>query len=124
MLSHIGFVGGLASFLVACGRKAIGEIRYFGDGYEALTSFSLSHERWPRWGSDRGRREMFGANASRKSATPSNLRGDRMVFKVCSKASAKLAARLSPWIAPWALILAATLTTVCEAQAEASVRPL
>src|SRR5271166_6903357 len=90
----------------------------------------------PVGGPNRGRREMFRATASRKSAAP-NLRGDRMAFKVCSKASAKLAAwiaaKLAPWIASWALILAATLTPVCEAQAEdpsppgakvASVRPL
>src|SRR5271168_2354820 len=86
---------------------------------------------------NRRRREMFGANASRKSAAPSNLGGDRMAFKICSKASAKpancIAAKLAHWIAPGALILAAALAPVSEAQAEdpsppdasaASLRPL
>jgi N-acetylmuramoyl-L-alanine amidase len=126
----------LASFLVVRGRKAVGEIRYFGDGYEALTSYHLSNG--PAGPPNRGRQEkMFGANVSRKSAASSNLGRDRMAFKICCKASAKVANRISAhlalWIAPWPLILAAALAPVSQARAEdlppadasaASPRPL
>ncbi len=57
---------------------------------------------------------MSGANASRESAAPSNLKGRRMTFRICSRACAKLAI----WIAPWALIFAVALTLASAARAE------